>query len=346
MNRKVVFAALAIAALFLVLVYIVAFNRTEAEEMRIFCAGSLRIPLEEVAKVVQERYGINVAIEPSGSVEALRKVTDLGKSCDLLALADYRLIPKFMVPEHADWYVAFATNRIVLAYTDNSRYANEIESNPDKWYEILMRSDVRFGFSDPNKDPCGYRAVGVIALASIYYNNNKILDVLIAEKTNMEVERLEGKINIYVPASLSVESSDLFIRPKSVDLIAMLEAGSIEYAFEYKSVAVQHKLKYIELPCEIDLGDPKYDDFYIKVSVHILCGTEKENEISLKSIVYGFTIPQNAKRPDLAIKFIKVLLSDEGKTIFESLGQPFLEKPLGYGAVPDELKSIVEIVGE
>ena len=224
MNRKVVFAALTIAALFLVSVYIVAFNRTEAEEMRIFCAGSLRIPLEEVAKVVQERYGINVAIEPSGSVEALRKVTDLGKSCDLLALADYRLIPKFMVPEHADWYVAFATNRIVLAYTDNSRYANEIESNPDKWYEILMRSDVRFGFSDPNKDPCGYRAVGVIALASIYYNNNKILDVLIAEKTNMEVERLEGKINVYVPASLTVESSDLFIRPKSVDLIAMLEA--------------------------------------------------------------------------------------------------------------------------
>ena len=76
-----------------------------------------------------------------------------------------------------------------------------------------------------------------------------------------------------------------------------------------------------------------------------MAGTPKEKIIRLKSIVYGVTIPKCAESKDLAIKFIKLLLSDVGRQVFEELGQPFLSKPIGFGNVPEELKEFVEIKG-
>ena len=310
----------------------------------VFCAGSLRIPLSRLAGIFYNTTSVDVHIEASGSVEVIRKVIDLGKRADVAAVADYRLIPKYMVPKHADWYIAFASNEVVLAFTKNSKYADELKKNPDKWYEILSRPDVRYGFSDPNKDPCGYRSIGAIALASIYYNDPSILEKLVLRHTNIKVEAKDNVTHIYVPASLDVHGENLVIRPKSVDLIGLLESGNIDYAFEYHSVAIQHGLEFIELPDEINLGNPKYEDFYHRVIVHILSGTEKERALSMESIVYGITIPLNVEHKDLALKFVELLLSDTGRNVFEELGQPFLDTPLGYGNIPEELRGYVKVV--
>ncbi|WFO76373.1 tungstate ABC transporter substrate-binding protein WtpA [Desulfurococcaceae archaeon MEX13E-LK6-19] len=309
----------------------------EEKTLKIFCAGSLRIPLQKLAAIYEKEYGVKVHIEASGSVEAVRKITDLGKTADVLAVADYTLIKKYMIPDYASWYVVFATNEVVLAFTNTSKYADELREHPDKWYEILAREDVKWGFSDPNKDPCGYRSVAVIVLASMYYNDPSILG-LITNKTNIKVEISNNTAIVTVPANLQVYADDLMIRPKSVDLISLLESGVLDYAFEYKSVAVQHNLSYIELPKEINLSDPSLEQVYNRVTVKILVGTDDERSILIKTITYGATIPLNAENRDLAIKFIKLLLSDTGREIFNSLGQPFLEKPIFYGDVPEELK--------
>ena len=313
--------------------------------LKIFCAGSLYIPFKKVAEEFTKRYGVPVHIEPSGSVYAVRKVIDLGKRCDVIAVADYRLLPMYVYPNYSGWYIAFARNEIVIAFTENSRYADIVEKHPEKIFEILMRPDVRYGFSDPNQDPCGYRAVGVLALASMYYHNEDILRELVLDKIpGARVESKSGVLHIYVPPSFTPRGN-LVVRPKSVDLIHLLEAGELDYAFEYKSVAIQHGLKYVELPPQINLADPQYDSFYRRVVVHILAGTPREKAISMSSIVYGLTIPVNAPHPDLAIKFVELLLSDIGRRIFEECGQPFLPKVLGWGAIPDELKRLIQVVG-
>ncbi len=306
------------------------------KKLVVFCAGSLYIPLQEVKKVFEEKYpDVEVIIEPSGSVKAVRKVTELKRRCDVLAVADYRLIPKYMMPDYASWCIAFASNKLVLCYTNHSKYADQI--NAENWYEILSKPDVKYGFSNPNDDPCGYRSVIALGLASLLYGKD-VLGSLVLSKTNIKAEEVNGALHIYVPADLEVHADDLVIRSKSVDLIALLEAGALDYAFEYKSVAVQHKLKYIELPAELNLGDPKHKDFYDKVVIHILCGTDKEKEIPGAPIVYGVTIPSTAENKEYAVKFVQLLLSDTGKKIFEGLGQPFLEKPLYIGEVPAELQ--------
>jgi len=276
-----------------------------------------------------------VEIEASGSVYAVRKVIDLHESCDVLAVADYRLIKYYMYPKYASWVVGFASNELVLAYTGKSKYADVI--NQSNWYEVLMEKDVKYGFANPNRDPCGYRAVGVLALASIYYGNMSIFEKLVCGKSNIYYEVFNGTFNVYVPEILNVNSSNLVVRHKSVELIALLEAGSIDYAFEYKSVAIQHHLKYIELPSEINLGHSKYDNYYSHVIVHILAGSSKEKAIKMQAIIYGVTIPVNAKHTRYALKFVKLLLSSKGKQIFAESGQVFLRKYIIFGNVPRDL---------
>ncbi len=308
------------------------------KKLIIFCAGSLYIPLQKLAAVYEQQHpGVEVVIEPSGSVKAVRKVTELGRRCDVMVLADYMLIQKYMMPGYAKWYIAFATNQIVLCYTSRSRGASEINSG--NWIEMLARPDTRYGFSNPNDDPCGYRAVMVIGLASLLYNDSSILEKLVLSKSNMQAEIADGTLRIRVPAHLEVkEGSDLEIRSKSVDLIALLETGVLDYAFEYRSVAVQHNLSFIELPPQLNLGDPAYKTFYSRVVISILCGSDEEKAIVGSPIVYGVTIPSTAENVDGAKEFIKLLLSETGRKIFEEFGQPFLEKPLYSEGVPGELK--------
>ena len=338
MNRKI----LALIAVILIVVIIggyYIYRATHREYIVIFCAGSLKIPLERLAKIYTDRYGIEVRIEASGSVRAIRKVIDVGSVCDVLAVADCRLLKTYMYPNYASWYAAFATNKLVLAYTSKSKYSDILDKHPDRWIDILLKNDVRYGFSNPNEDPCGYRAVGVLALASIYYHDTTIFERLVVSKTNITYKYGNDSIEVYIPADLEVsEGSNLIVRSKSVDLISLLEAGSLDYAFEYKSVAIQHGLKYVELPPEINLGLKEYDDFYSKVVVKILVGSKRMRSIIMKSIIYGVTIPKCARNYSGAIKFIKLLLSEVGRKIFKECGQDFLNKVIYYGSIPNELR--------
>jgi len=328
---------LMIAAIALTLNMNLIGGQGKSRMLRIFHAGSLSVPLKQVAeRFEEENPGVEVVLEPSGSVLAVRKITELHKTASILMTADYRLINDMMMPSYAEFNIAFASNRMVLAYTDKSRYADEI--NSENWFKILMREDVKYGFSNPNDDPCGYRSPMVLALAEKYYGLG-LLKELVVDKSNMIVKKSDGEYLIYIPKDFAPRpGSNLVIRSKSVDLIALLESGAIDYAFEYKSVAVQHGLKYVELPPQIDLSNPRFDEEYGRVHVYLFYGTDKQKEVVGKSIVYGLTIPKCAENRDLAIKFINLLLSDVGREIFEKNGQSFLDRFIVYGNVPREIE--------
>ncbi|ENN95789.1 molybdate ABC transporter periplasmic substrate-binding protein [Methanocaldococcus villosus KIN24-T80] len=301
------------------------------KEIIIFHAGSLSVPLEKYEKLFEKEYNVDVVREPAGSVKCVRKVTELNKKADILALADYSLIPKMLMPKYTDWYVMFARNELVLAYTNKSKYSNEI--NKDNWYEILNRDGVKFGFSNPNDDPCGYRAVMVIKLASMYYNK-PIFKNLIENNSNIKAE---GN-NIIVPKEVKVNTNKIFMRSKETDLLAPLEVGAFDYLFIYKSVAKQHNLRYIELPKEINLGYYEFKDYYKKVSIQFLANNKT---IYGKPIVYGLTILNNAPNKKDAILFVKFML--EHPEVLKECGQPPITPAIAVGNVPEEIKSLVVV---
>ena len=114
-----------------------------------------------------------------------------------------------LIPNFADWNINFTTNEMAIVYHDASRYANEI--NKDNWYKILLKKDVAYGRSDPNSDPCGYRAVLTSQLAESYYQQKGLAEQLMAKDQN-------------------------YIRPKETDMLGLLESNAIDYIFLYRSV--------------------------------------------------------------------------------------------------------------
>lgn len=313
----------------------------EEAVLKIFHAGSLGVPFAELeAEFEAQHPGVDVQREAEGSAKCVRKITELGKTADILASADYSLIPSMMMPEYADWYAAFARNRIVIAYTDESAYSDEITT--DNWYEILRRTDVNYGFSNPNDDPCGYRTQMVTQLAESYYGDNKIYDDLILDLTGMTGTEENGTYTVHVPDSESInpDNSKIMMRSKEVDLSSALEIGEIDYFYIYRSVAVQHGFEFIELPEAIDLSSIDYADNYSRVQVEMASGT-----IAIGSpIVYGVTVPKNAENPELGIEFVKLLLGETGQEIFVENGQPPIVPAQvgGKEAMPAELQVFVE----
>jgi PGF-CTERM protein len=59
--------------------------------------------------------------------------------------------------------------------------------------------------------------------------------------------------------------------------------------------------------------------------------------------VYGVTVPKNAENPEMGLEFVKFVIGDAGNTIFEDNGQPPIVPAVGSGAIPEELKSLVEL---
>jgi molybdate/tungstate transport system substrate-binding protein len=297
-------------------------SETTGEELsgtlQIFNAGSLTVPFEQISEEFNKLHpDVEILAEAAGSATTIRKVTELGKECGVIGSADYLLIPELMFPQYADWYIVFASNQMCIAYTEQSQFTDEI--NGDNWYEILQRDGVTYGRSDPDQDPCGYRTLMVWQLAEIHYNVAGIYDSLYG-------------------------SPDDMMRPKSVDLIALLESGDLDYAFEYSSVAQQHNLKYVELPPEINLSDFDLADFYAQAEVEI-AGAEPGETILMNGspIVYAVTIPKNFPRQELAIAWVDFLLSDEGLAIMEANGQaPITPVTNDRSKLPDELKKFVE----
>mgnify|MGYP006305162255 FL=1 len=111
------------------------------QKVIIFHAGSLTVPFARMEKAFEAAHpDIDVQREAGGSTKMARMISEVGKTADIMASADFAVIDKTLRPDEASWNIRFATNQLVLAYTPKSRYADEI--NAENWYEILQRDGV------------------------------------------------------------------------------------------------------------------------------------------------------------------------------------------------------------
>jgi len=240
-------------------------------QITVLCAGSMIVPFQKLADEFETAHPeVDVLVEGHGSIQVIREVTELHKEADVMVVADQSLLPMLMygnkVPgstdDYANWYIRFATNRLGIAYTSQSKYAAEIGSA--NWYEVLSRPDVKVGISDPRIDSCGYRAFMVCQLAEDYYSDNTIFERVMGDFSPPITvsDNLEAHV-ISVPQI--VKPTKVTLRGYSVQLLGLLESGDLDYTFEYESVARQHGLGFVELPPEIDLSSQDFADRYGQV---------------------------------------------------------------------------------
>jgi molybdate/tungstate transport system substrate-binding protein len=276
----------------------------------LFNAGSLAYPFRELLSAFQRSHPrVRPMQESSGSLEAARKITELGKIPDIIAVADYGVLAKLLIPRHATWYVNFASNAMVLAYTDRSAAAKEIGAS--NWWQILLRPEVRWGNSDPSLDPNGYRALMVFQLAEAHYRSPGLA------------------------ARLRAALRPRFMRPSEAQLTGLLQAGELDYAWSYRSLARTAGLRWVDLPKEVDLSDAALGDWYFQARVRLpgpRLGSPDSLEFRGEPIVYALTIPTGAPHPVTARAFARFVLSGPGQEILARAGFRLLERPVFVGA--------------
>lgn len=322
--------------------------------LTVFAAGSLIIPFGDIEKAFEAKYpNIDVLAEYHGSIQVMRHATELHEPIDVVATADASLIPMLMyatnMPEtgqpYANWHIRFASNHLALAYNAESKYADEI--NTKNWAEVISRPDVKIGIADPRFDASGYRALMAFALAEIANKNYGLFSPMFDKQFTFPVTIFRGDelTTVTVPEVLETKpDSHIVIRGASIQLIALLESGDLDYAFEYESVIQQHALKMVNLPAEVNLGEAENEELYKQVQVNL----DFQRFASIKPqfrgerIGYGITIPASAEHPDEAAQFIAFLLSDEGRSLMEADHHPMFETFIadGYENLPSALQAV------
>jgi len=303
----------------LVLLAVLGFAK---QKIVVFHAGSLSVPFAAIEKAFEAKNPqYDVVREAAGSRASARKITDIGKPADVMASAAYKVIDNLLIPKYAKFDAHFATNEMAIVYTKKSKYADEINSK--NWPDIMLRKGVKVGHSNPNVDPCGYRTMLVTKLAGIYYKKPHFFKKLFGYgESYRDDEENRNKI---------------IVRPKETDLLGLLEAGAYDYLYIYKSVAVQHGLKYITLPPQVSLKSKKFANFY-KQAIFKITGKKPGTWISKKgsAMVYGITVVQNRakglpRNKDGAVKFVNFVLSPEGQAIMKKNGQGVINPPIITG---------------
>ena len=286
--------------------------RAGADTVVVFTAASLAVPIRAALDSFARRTGTVVLQENGASLELARRITELHRVPDVLALADEEVFPRLLVPRAASWYARFARNRMVLAYTDRS--ANAARVSAANWYRVLLRPDVRVGRSDPTLAPVGYRTLAVYELAERYYH----------------APGLAARLRARTPPAL--------IRPNASDLVALLQAGELDYIVDYESLARASHLRYLRLPMDIDLGDPSRAAQYARVTVRV---PRRMDTVTYAGapIVYGIGVPRAAPHPAAGARFVAFLLGAEGRALLAAHAVDVLRQPEFIGdSVPAPLR--------
>jgi molybdate/tungstate transport system substrate-binding protein len=288
----------------------------------VYAAGSLARPMRAALDSFAAASGLRYQLETAGSLEAARRITELGKVPDLVVLADEDVFPGFLVPTHVQWFVAFAGNRMVVAMSERRRERDEARAG--EWWERLLEAGVETGRSDPDLDPAGYRTLMVFTLA----------------ESQAQVPGLAARLEERAPRRN--------MRAKSAELVALLQAGELDYAWVYESTARAARLPYLPLPSAIDLGSREDSAAYARVMVRVLGATHVDTvEMRGAPIRYAFSVPLRAPHPALGLRFAHYLLSAEGEAALASEHLVSLPEPEAIGeAVPEAIVAAVRLAAE
>ncbi len=240
--------------------------------IEVMYAASLVKEMEErIIPEFEKMYSYDVLSEAKGSVAIVEMVRDGLRSPDAIISADYTLLNELMPSLISEYYI-FASNSIVVA-------GNNV---PENWIEAILNGEVSAGMSDPAVDPLGYRTLLMFRLAEIHYGI-RFYDEIV---TKVKVFALE------------------------TDLSANISAGTVDVGFLYRNMAVNHGLNYLELPDEVNLGNPDLESVYSRASVKVGGRVHRG-----KAIAYGIAALKGKNGTD----FVDFMLG-EGRRIMGEMG--------------------------
>jgi molybdate/tungstate transport system substrate-binding protein len=291
-----------------------------AEGVSVLYAGSLAGVMENgVGPAFTAATGTAFQGEAQGSLGGARMIRDKLRFPDVYISADPAVNEKVLMGAAngnlVNWYLTVAASQLVIGYNPASKFASKFEdvrAGRMTWYELLETPGVRFGRGDPSIDPKGYRTIFMFDLAGKFYNHP-------------EIPRLLGDARN--PAQVFPE----------IVLLSRLEAGEFDCAIFYKHEAVAHKLPYLTLPPQINLGDQNFAASYAQESYDTPAG----EHVVGAPILFTIAIPATVRHEAAALAFTKFVLSSDA--LLAQYGFTTVSHQVGgdAGLVPPELRGFI-----
>jgi len=305
-------------ALWLVLQSVLT-SGSDQQTVSVLYAGSLATVMENgIGPAFAKATGYKYQGEAQGSLGAAQLIRDHLRTPDVFVSADPLVnVNILMGQQNGDlvkWFIVVASSQLVLAYNPQSKFASKFQdaaAHRIPWYEALETPGVRFGRGDPNIDPKGYRTLFLFGLAGKYYHREDI-PKLLGDATN--------------PAQAFPE----------VVLMARVESGQFDAGIFYKHEILVHNLPYLELPPEINLGDPRFSGSYAQESYTTATG----QHVVGAPILFTITILESARHREAALAFVRFLLTSN--KLLQQFGFGSVEHRVGgdAGGVPVELREL------
>lgn len=259
-------------------------------------AGSIGPLLADLAPRFEAANGTpdQLVSGEGGSVGLARALADDRLAADVFVPADAavnRLVLGDGPGRRLDCCVVFSRTSRVLAYSPKSRWADRLAGGDD-WPDVLLEPGLRLGRSDPDRDPGGYYAVLGLRAAEDYYARPGLARAVLGDDRN--------------PAQV-LEPGVLY---------PGLKSGEVDVGFLYRNGAVERGLPYLELPPEINFGDPDLADHYARYRYETAAG----EVFTGTPVYYTAGILRDCPRPEAAAEFIRYLLSDDARAVMREHG--------------------------
>jgi molybdate/tungstate transport system substrate-binding protein len=197
--------------------------------------------------------------------------------------------------DYVTWWVPFATTEMVIGWSPKSRFAADFEAakaGRRTWESVLEEPGLRFGRTDPEIDPKGYRTMFLFQ-----FDEQRIGDATLARR-------------ILGPPS---NPSQVFLEEQ---LVARLQSGELDAGVFFKVEAIEAKFPYLTLPREINQGDLALAHHYATVSYTTRHGTVYRGS----PIIYTVTIPRTVRNRPGALAFTQFLLDEPGQAVLAEQG--------------------------
>ncbi len=187
----------------------------------VFYAAAFEPVLHVLLPQAEREQDCVIASETGGSGNLMRKVTELGRDCDLMLLADGAYF-KTRGNGRFSWRLEFMADELVLAVGQRAPRPDAAERD---WVPVLLDPAVRLGRADETISPAGVRTRRVWQIREQ------------AGSPGLEAALL---------ARTALVADDVGT------LSARLKAGDIDYAFLYRTTCLMQDIRYIRLTQEQD----------------------------------------------------------------------------------------------
>jgi len=280
-----------------------------ASTLSIIAAGTLGVPFGSVASLlVNTTPGISAPLasqQYEGSLSVMAAVAQLNEAFDVVASADYHLIPQQLESNWANWEVVFGTSPEALVYDPSVGALAGI--NTSNWPSKLLASGLPMGIANASTDPNGYNEIFVLELQG--QQDNGSLSSLYDHFFTTPF----GSLAIPNPTTTRVESES--------NVASLITSHAIASFITYRSYAVGHGLSFVDLTPAVGLGstDAAALSAYANASTTIAPSTGSR-VVHGAPVLFSVTVPRNAPNATLGIAFVNALLSPAGQALLAADG--------------------------